>query len=231
MEVDRKKKLEDIRKEEAEQRRLKRKKLAEDVQLTKRLKLVHEDTVDELRNYFRVVDFENKKIEDSKKKSKIISFSVVESKEGNYFMIHREDESFTTFNMLWDLLHCITRVNLYDLYVQVQTYYAEIEASGVRLVLLGDLITIWETKETSVDPLWNDQENWEITRWRFFESSGVHTLEMEDGTMIHMLAERRYPLIREIMLRMLDHGMELEEESEVALDVIKLFIRWVKSEE
>lgn len=66
MEVDRKKKLEDIRKEEAEQRRLKRKKLAEDDQLSKRLKLVHEDIVDELRNYFRVVDFENKKIDDSR---------------------------------------------------------------------------------------------------------------------------------------------------------------------
>lgn len=136
MEVDRKKKLEDIRKEQAEQRRLKRKKLAEDDQLSKRLKLVHEDTVDELKNYLRVVDFENKKIEDSEKKSKIISFSVVESKEGNYFMIHREYESFTPFNMLWDLLHCITRADLYDLYVQVQTYYAEIEASGVGLVLL-----------------------------------------------------------------------------------------------
>lgn len=146
-------------------------------------------------------------------------------------MIHIEDESFATFNMLWDVLHNITRADLYDLYVQVQTYYAEIEASGVGLILLGELITIWDTEETSVDPLWNDQENWEITRWRFFESSKVHTLEMEDGTMIHMLAETRYPLIREIMLRMLDHGMELEDESEVALDVIKLFIRWVKSEE
>ena len=133
--------------------------------------------------------------------------------------------------MLWDVLDFITREDLYDLYMQVQTYYAEIEASGVGLILFGDLITIWETEVTSVDPLWNDQENWEITRWRFFESSGVHALEMEDGTMIHMLAEKRYPLIKDIMLRMLDHGMELEDESEVALDVIKLFIRWTKSEE
>ncbi|MCO6516827.1 MAG: hypothetical protein J6586_10125 [Snodgrassella sp.] len=125
---------------------MKRNKLAEADQLTKRLKLVHEDTVDELRNYLRVVDFENKRSEESGTKSKIISFSVVESIEGNYFMIHREDESFTTFYMLWDLLHCISRADLYDLYVQVQTYYVEIEASGVGLVLLGDLITIWDTE-------------------------------------------------------------------------------------
>jgi UDP-2,3-diacylglucosamine pyrophosphatase LpxH len=225
MDVDKGNKLEEIRKEQAEKRKLKRKKEVQDDQLSKRLKMLHEDTIDELRNYFRVVDFENKKTEDSGKKSKIISFSMVESKEGNYLMFNREDESFTVFNMLWDVLHFITREDLYDLYLQVQTYYEEIEATGVGLILFGDLITIWETEETSVDTLWNDQENWEITRWRFFESSGVHSLEMEDGTMIYMLAERRYPLIKEIMLRMLDHGMELEDESDVALDVIKLFIR------
>ncbi|GKD01713.1 hypothetical protein Tco_1171987 [Tanacetum coccineum] len=50
------------------------------------------------------------------------------------------------------------------------------------------------TAESSDDDFWKDQEEWEIIRWRFHESSGVHTLEIEDGTMIHMLAERRYPL-------------------------------------
>ncbi|GKD67991.1 hypothetical protein Tco_1322081, partial [Tanacetum coccineum] len=55
-----------------------------------------------------------------------------------------------------------------------------------------------------------NQEDWEIIRWRLNESLGVHTLELEDGTMIHMLAERRYPLSRELMIRMLDHGMEVE---------------------
>lgn len=231
MDVDKGKKLEEIMKEQAEKRKLKRKKAVQDDQLSKRLKMIHEDTIDELRNYFRVIDFEKKKTEDSEKKSKIISFSVVESKEGNYLMFNREDESFTVFNMLWDVLHLIDREDLYNLYLQVQTYYENIEATGVGLILFGDLITIQETEETSNDTLWNDQENWEITRWRFFESSGVHSLEMEDGTMIHMLVERRYPLIRELMLRMLDHGMELEDETEVALMVIKLFIRWTKSEE
>ncbi|GJU11933.1 putative ribonuclease H-like domain-containing protein [Tanacetum coccineum] len=54
----------------------------------------------------------------------------------------------------------------------------------------------------------------------------VHTLELEDGTMIHMLAERRYPLSRELMIRMLDHGMEVEDESEIAITLIHLFILW-----
>ncbi|GJV41856.1 hypothetical protein Tco_1420296 [Tanacetum coccineum] len=85
---------------------------------------------------------------------------------------------------------------------------------------------IWETAESSDDDFWKDQEEWEIIRWRFHESSGVHTLELEDGTMIHMLAERRYPLSRELMIRMLDHGMEVEDESETAITLIHLFILW-----
>ncbi|GKF75612.1 hypothetical protein Tco_0225056 [Tanacetum coccineum] len=92
---------------------------------------------------------------------------------------------------------------------------------------MGDLTTIWETYATSDDDFWKNQEDWEIIRWRLNESSGVHTLELEDGTMLHMLAERRYPLSRELMIRMLDHGMEVEDENETAITLIHLFILWI----
>ncbi|GJT83180.1 putative ribonuclease H-like domain-containing protein, partial [Tanacetum coccineum] len=105
-------------------------------------------------------------------------------------------------------------------------YYEHIPPTGLGLMLLGDLNIIWETAESSDDDFWKDQEEWEIIRWRFHESSGVHTLEIEDGTMIHMLAERRYPLSRELMIRMLEHGMEVEDESETAITLIHLFILW-----
>ncbi|GKC20230.1 hypothetical protein Tco_1022380 [Tanacetum coccineum] len=95
----------------------------------------------------------------------------------------------------------------------------------------GDLTTIWETPETSDDDFWKNQEDWEIIRWRLNDSSGVHTLELEDGTMIHMLAERRYPLSRELMIRMLDHGMEVEDESETAITLIHLFILWTTEDD
>ena len=49
--------------------------------------------------------------------------------------------------------------------------------------------------------------------------------------MIHMLAEQRYPLTRDLMIRMLEHGMEVEQEDEVALMVIKLFIKWTTESE
>ena len=46
-----------------------------------------------------------------------------------------------------------------------------------------------------------------------------------------MLAERRYPLSQDLMLRMLDHGLEVEDQNETALTVIKLFIKWTKEAE
>ncbi|GJR00816.1 hypothetical protein Tco_0523800 [Tanacetum coccineum] len=87
------------------------------------------ETIDELRNYLRVVDFE-------------------------YEYIDREDLLSTYIELLKTIMStCLQRL---------------------RLMLLG-----------------------------------VHTLEIEDGTMFHMLAERRLSSIRELMLRMLDHGMEV----------------------
>ncbi|GJR95229.1 hypothetical protein Tco_0267403 [Tanacetum coccineum] len=66
----------------------------------------------------------------------------------------------------------------------------------VMRALDGNLI---DYRSSSDDDFWKNQEDWEIVRWRLNESSGVHTLELEDGTMIHMLAERRYLLSRELM--------------------------------
>ncbi|GJY91886.1 putative ribonuclease H-like domain-containing protein [Tanacetum coccineum] len=131
-------------------------------------------------------------------------------------MLYRESE----------ILHILDKQDLHHLYLVVQDYYKHIPPTGLGLILLGDLTTIWETSATSDDDFWKNQEDWEITRWRLNESSGVHTLELEDGTMIHMLTERRYPLSRELMIRMLDHGMEVEDESDIAITLIHLFILW-----
>ncbi|GKD89236.1 hypothetical protein Tco_1364743, partial [Tanacetum coccineum] len=42
-----------------------------------------------------------------------------------------------------------------------------------RNQMMSFLNIIWETAESSDDDFWKDQEEWEIIRWRFHESSGV----------------------------------------------------------
>ncbi|GJT20557.1 ribonuclease H-like domain-containing protein [Tanacetum coccineum] len=58
----------------------------------------------------------------------------------------------------------------------------------------------------------------EIVTWRLYEACRVHILELEDGTVIHMLVERRYPLSKDLMQRMLDFGLEVEIERNLQCD-------------
>ncbi|GJU84517.1 hypothetical protein Tco_1292063 [Tanacetum coccineum] len=85
-------------------------------------------------------------------------------------------------------------------------------------------------EENDQSDFWNNQQNWEIVTWRLYEACGVYILELEDGTVIHMLVERRYPLLKDLMQRMLDFGLEVEIESTVALDLIR-FIKQQLNEE
>ncbi|GJS55566.1 hypothetical protein Tco_0628928 [Tanacetum coccineum] len=131
----------------------------DEAQPSKKVKL-RTETVDELRNYLRIIDFEKNA---------------------------QDRESLEGISMITELQ---IDQDLYTLIFEVvsRTNYEHIPPTGLGLILLGDLTTIWETAETSDDDFWKNQEDWEIVRWRLNESSGVHTLELEDGTMIHMLA-------------------------------------------
>ncbi|GJT27534.1 hypothetical protein Tco_0907809 [Tanacetum coccineum] len=225
--MDSEKEREMLKEREAKRLLRKRKATISEEQPSKKPKL-RTETIDELRNYLRVVDFE-KNAQDRESLegiSMITELQVIDSPDGEYLIIHRANNHFRAFDTLWEILHILDRQDLYHLYRVVQDYYEHIPPTGLGLMLLGDLTIIWETAESSDDDFWKDQEEWEIIRWRFHESSGVHTLEIEDGTMIHMLAERRYPLSRELMIRMLEHGMEVEDESETAITLIHLFILW-----
>ncbi|GJS22267.1 hypothetical protein Tco_0450899 [Tanacetum coccineum] len=137
----------------------------------------------------RVVDFEMKFVHDKESLegiSMITELQVIDSPDGEYLIIHRENNHFRAFDTLWEILHVLDRQDLYHLYRVVDDYYEHIPPTGLGLMLL----------------------------------------EIEDGTMIHMLAERRYPLSRELMIRMLEHGMEVENETETAITLIHLFILW-----
>ncbi|GJU72130.1 hypothetical protein Tco_1263535 [Tanacetum coccineum] len=78
-------------------------------------------------------------------------------------------------------------------------------------------------------PVWNNarrvnHENKFVPRTILIntEACGVCILEFKDGTVIHMLVERKYPLSKELLQRMLDFGLEVEVESTAALDLIRV---------
>ncbi|GJQ99907.1 ribonuclease H-like domain, gag-pre-integrase domain protein [Tanacetum coccineum] len=71
------------------------------------------------------------------------------------------------------------------------------------------------------DELWQNQEGWNLKSWDFYENCGVHTLTLEDGTEIHMLAERRYPLTKETLERMMSLKLIAESASDSAYDLLR----------
>ncbi|GKF30239.1 hypothetical protein Tco_0100037, partial [Tanacetum coccineum] len=109
--------------------------------------------------------------------------------------------------------------DLFHLYELVVKQYSEIKPEGIELILWGDLKIMMEslTKENDQGDFWNNQQEWEIIRWRLYEACGVCKLELKDGTVIYMLVERMYPLSKDLLQRMLHLGLEVEEESTTAL--------------
>ncbi|GKE33929.1 hypothetical protein Tco_1453251 [Tanacetum coccineum] len=71
------------------------------------------------------------------------------------------------------------------------------------------------------DEFWNSQHEWNVVSWKLYSSSGVHTLITDEGLVVHMLIEKKYPLKKEIVMQMLKLKLESEEESTMALELIR----------
>ncbi|GJV14963.1 hypothetical protein Tco_1360286 [Tanacetum coccineum] len=158
------------------------------------------------------------------RKSFISKLDKVSSPEGGYLVVYRVNRNFRAFNYLMEVLHIFDRQDLFHLYDLVMKQYSESTPEGIELILWGDLKIMMESsiEVTDQGDFWNDQQDWEIVTWRLYEACGVCILEFKDGTVIHMLVERKYPLSKELLQRMLDFGLEVEVESTAALDLIRV---------
>ncbi|GJX23190.1 hypothetical protein Tco_0227635 [Tanacetum coccineum] len=67
----------------------------------------------------------------------------------------------------------------------------------------------------------NDVYKLVIDRYQDEIPEGVHTLMTEAGLVIHMLVEKKYPLRRKVRLQMLELMLESEEDSTMALELIR----------
>ncbi|GKC73298.1 hypothetical protein Tco_1119181, partial [Tanacetum coccineum] len=117
---------------------------------------------------------------------------IVSSPDGDYLVIYRANGNFKAFNYLLEVLYIFDRQDLFHLYDLVMNQYSEVTMEGIKLILWGDLKILMESSKEE-----NDQK-------------------IEDGTIIYMLVERRYPLSKDLMQRMLDFGLEVEIERHFA---------------
>ncbi|GKE40843.1 hypothetical protein Tco_1464248 [Tanacetum coccineum] len=115
--------------------------------------------------------------------------------------------------------------DLNDLYRLVQERFQDHPLEGHDLLLWEDLRMISDQDEK--DELWMNQLDWKLLRWKLlrwklYDSCGVHTLFLDGKPMeINMLVEKKYPLIKELLEKMLNLQLEAEEESTMAFELIK----------
>ncbi|GJU45577.1 hypothetical protein Tco_1202843 [Tanacetum coccineum] len=179
-------------------------------------KQIDDDNDDEHRKCLKIVTFEATiDSEIMEKKSVITRLDKVSSPDGVYLVIYRANGNFRAFNYLMEILHIFDRQDLFHLYELMMEQYSEITLEGFELILWGDLKIMMEssTEENDQSDFWSNQQEWKIITWRLYEACGVCILELEDGIVIHMLVERRYPLSKELLQRMLDLGLEVERKS------------------
>ncbi|GJX96658.1 hypothetical protein Tco_0352456 [Tanacetum coccineum] len=139
--------------------------------------------------------------------------------EINMNVVTRLNGSKRYFSVLFRVLSIFNRDDLSALYQLVIDKYQDEIPEGFDLILWGDLTTMFHPNEE--DDFWKSQEKWNIVSWKLHKSSGVHTLKTDTEMVIHMLVEKKYPLMKKVLLQMLELKLESEDDSTMALELIK----------
>ncbi|GJV14208.1 hypothetical protein Tco_1359531 [Tanacetum coccineum] len=141
------------------------------------------------------------------------------SEEINMNVVTRSNGQKRSFSTLIRVLSVFDREDLDAIYKLVMDIYQDRIPEGFDKVLWGDLIVMFNPDEQ--DEFWNSQHEWKVISWKLHSSSGVHTLMTDEGLVVHMLIEKKYPLKKEILMQMLKLKLESEEESTMALELIR----------
>ncbi|GJY96506.1 hypothetical protein Tco_0513416 [Tanacetum coccineum] len=123
------------------------------------------------------------------------------------------------FRTLMGVLSILDREDLKVIYELVMEEYKDTLPEGFDKMLWGDLMIMFNQGDAA--DFWDTQQNWKLISWKLHSSSGVHTIMTSTGLVIHMFVENRYPLTKEVLSNMLELKLETEEESSMALELIK----------
>ncbi|GJS02647.1 hypothetical protein Tco_0319155 [Tanacetum coccineum] len=179
---------------------------------------VHKQKVLEEPNSTKV-EIKQEGHEEKEEQTRIFEELVPEEEECIYYRIFRFDRSSRWIKTFSEMVTRFDRLDLVELYNLVMKRFETTTPKGVDLVLWGDLRTMFDAN--AEDELWQNQERWNLKSWDLYENCGVHTLILEDGTEIHMLAERKYPLTKETLERMLSLRLVAGTASEDAYTLLR----------
>ncbi|GJZ09326.1 hypothetical protein Tco_0543609 [Tanacetum coccineum] len=112
-------------------------------------------------------------------------------------VVIRSNRQRRYFSTLMAVLSILDRDDICAIYQLVMNRYQDETPEGFDKILWGDLIIMFN--QSGNDEFWNAQQNWKIVSWKLHSSSGIHTIMTDEGIVIHMLVENKYPLKKEVL--------------------------------
>ncbi|GKB26869.1 hypothetical protein Tco_0866270 [Tanacetum coccineum] len=147
---------------------------------------------------------------DDHNKAAIAAWEVLSTPLGEINALYRIIGVTKHFTTLMENLHMMDRQDLMKLYGIVDKFYQTIVATGVGLILWGDLKVLLDSMEGGAGySIWGSQQNWQVRSWRLYTFSNVHVLGTMAGIVLYMFVDVPYPLSVKLMERMLKHKLEL----------------------
>ncbi|GKD73397.1 hypothetical protein Tco_1331679 [Tanacetum coccineum] len=111
-----------------------------------------------------------------------------------YYQIIKADGSSKNYKIFSEMLDDFDRQDVMDLHSLVKERYDTTSPEGYDLLLWGDLKTLFEP---------------------------FHVLLMDNGTAIHMMIDKKYPLTQEMISRMLNRRLEVDHKSEMTFELLR----------
>ncbi|GJT75083.1 putative ribonuclease H-like domain-containing protein [Tanacetum coccineum] len=136
------------------------------------------------------------------------------------YKIIRADGDTNYHKTFESIVNRFDRKDLEDLHRLVMDRFKDKTPEGYKLILWGDLKTLFDPVETY--EVWSDRPERKLLKWKLHEFSGIHTLSLrEDPMELYMFVEKKYPMSKDILKKMLKLQLEAEEESTMGLELIK----------
>ncbi|GJW55619.1 hypothetical protein Tco_0099704 [Tanacetum coccineum] len=76
------------------------------------------------------------------------------------------------------------------------------------------------------DEIWRNQQDWNLISWKLHYFCRVHVILIDTGFVIHMMVEKKYPLLQDTLSKILSRRLEVDHQSEMSYELI----RFVKSQ-
>ncbi|GKE79501.1 hypothetical protein Tco_1545621 [Tanacetum coccineum] len=159
------------------------------------------------------------------KRKKIDSDLEDEEHLKTFLKIVPDEEEIVNYEVLekrFPIINWESKLYHYDRHGVEGNYYKIFRSGGSSrwIKTFSEIVTRFDRLDRM--KLYNlNQERWNLKSWDFYENCRVHILRLEDGTEIHMLEERKYPLTKETLEKMMSLKLVAEFASEGAYNLFR----------